>query len=338
MVLIHSRKPIFQFFPLAALTYLPSQCKFRTPSHLNNASAVQIHYIRIMNIGYILITLLLLAPFLAAATDTLLYRIYDTQLQEEISVNELAQRAVSADVLFFGEEHNDSVAHVLQHELFRYLHALHTPLALSLEMFTTDDQLVLDEYCAGLITEKNLASDVSLWKNYPDYRPLVEYARENGLRVVAANAPRRYTNRVTRAGLESLRDLPHQSRALLAPLPIDTLTGAYYEKFASLMGGHENMGSMKIYQSQNLWDATMAYRIHLFLTNYPNAKVLHLAGKFHTDEKLGTVAQLAKYAPHLRVLNISCFSHASFKAPDWDAFDHLADFIILTNPAIPRTY
>lgn len=150
-------------------------------------------------------------------------------------------------------------------------------------------------YLAGLITEKNFASDASLWKNHADYLPLVEYARKHGLRVVAANAPRRYTNRVSRAELESM------------------------------MGGHQNMGHMKIYQSQNLWDATMAYRIHLFLTNCPPAKVLHLAGEFHTDETLGTVAQLAKYAPHLRVRNISCFRHATFEAPDWDAFAHLAD-------------
>jgi len=300
---------------------------------------MQIPYIRNMNLRYgRIIAMCWLAPFLSSAADIPSYRIYDTRQREEISVGELAQRALDADVIFFGEEHNDSLTHVLQLELFRQLHVLHAPLALSLEMLTTADQLVLDEYLAGLITEKNFTSDAGLWENYADYRPLVEYARKHGLRVVAANAPRRYTNRVSRAGLESLHDLPYQSRALLAPLPIDTLTGPYYDKFASMMGGHQNMGDMKIYQSQNLWDATMAYRIHLFLTNYPRAKVLHLAGRFHTDEKLGTVAQLAKYAPHLRVRNISCFKHAAFEAPDWDAFAHLADFIILTNPETPPTY
>ncbi len=291
-----------------------------------------------MNIRYFLVAMCLILPAAALAADSLLYRIYDTAQKEEINVSELARRVAATQVVFFGEEHNDSVAHVLQHEVFRELHQLHTPTALSLEMFTTAEQLVLDEYLAGLITEKNLEADANLWRNYADYRPMVEYARENELRVIAANAPRRYTNRVTRAGLESLNDLPHPSRALLAPLPIDTLTGPYYDKFASLMGGHENMGTMKIYQSQNLWDATMAYRIHVFLLNFPDAKVVHLAGKFHTDEKLGTVAQLAKYAPHLSVSNISCFPHESFGQPDWPAFAHLADFVIITNPKVPRTY
>lgn len=291
-----------------------------------------------MNTRYLLAAMCLILPTLALAADSLLYRIYDTVQKKEISLGELAHRTAAAQVVFFGEEHNDSVAHVVQHEVFRELHRLHPRTALSLEMFTTAEQLVLDEYLAGLITEKNMETDANLWRNYADYRPMVEYARENGLRVIGANAPRRYTNRVTRAGLESLYDLPHPSRALLAPLPIDTLTGPYYDKFASLMGGHANMGTMKIYQSQNLWDATMAYSIYTFLLNFPDAKVLHLAGKFHTDEKLGTVAQLANYAPLLSVANISCFPHESFDKPDWPSFSHLADFIIITNPRVPRTY
>lgn len=274
----------------------------------------------------------------AQATDTLLYRIFDVAAQQEITADELARRASHADVLFFGEEHNDSVAHALQHQVLRQMNHLHPSIALSMEMFTTSEQLVLDEYLAGLITDRNLAADANLWNNYEDYRPMVEYARENGIRVIAANAPSRYTNRVTRLGLESLIDLPLQSLALLPPLPIDTLTGRYHEKFVALLGGHEGMGNLKIYQSQNLWDATMAYRIHTFLLNFPNTKILHLNGKFHSDEKLGTVAHLAKFAPNVSISNISCFAHDSFVDPNWNEFEHLGDFIVITNPEIPKTF
>lgn len=299
---------------------------------------MQINYICIMKTSYLLVLLAIIVPSLALAIDTPLYRIFDVSAQQEIDADELARRASTADVVFFGEEHNDSVAHILQYHVLRQMDSLHPSIALSLEMFTTGEQLVLDEYLAGLITDKNLATDANLWNNYDDYRPMVEYAKEKGIRVIAANAPRRYTNRVTREGLESLVELSHQSRALLAPLPIDTLTGRYFEKFANIMGGHENMGNMKIYQSQNLWDATMAYSIHTYLGNFPGTKILHLVGKFHTDEKLGTIAQLEKYAPHLSISNISCFSHESFNNPDWAAFEHLGDFIIITNPNIPRTF
>ncbi len=273
-----------------------------------------------------------------AQPDSTLYRIYDTHLGREITLHDLANALHRADVVFFGEEHNDSVAHVLQFELLKAMNEQYTNVALSMEMFVSDDQLVLDEYLSGLITERNLSKDAVLWNNYKDYRPLVEYAKEHQLYVLAANAPSRYTNRVTREGLESLNALDKSAKRILAPLPIDTLTGAYYDKFAGLMGGHEGMGNLKIYQSQNLWDATMAHRISKLARKKTIKKILHLNGRFHSDEKLGTVAQLRKYAPRLSVANISCFSHESFTKPDWSTFGHLGDYIILTDPAVAKTF
>lgn len=274
---------------------------------------------------------------LLAQSDSTLYRIYDTRSKHEITVEQLAEDLSHIDVVFFGEEHNDSVAHVLQYELLAAMHKQYTDVALSMEMFVSDDQLVLDEYLSGLITERNLSKDAVLWNNYSDYRPMVEYAKEHRLAVLAANAPSRYTNRVTREGLQSLRALDKTAKKLLAPLPVDTLTGAYYEKFTGLLGGHGGMGNLKIYQSQNLWDATMAHRISR-LYRKKSVKILHLNGRFHSDEKLGTVAHLKKYARRLSVVNISCFPHDGFEHPRWDEFKHLGDYIILTDPTVPKTF
>ena len=274
---------------------------------------------------------------LQAQADRSLYVIYDTQNKKEITLPELAAALEPVDIVLFGEEHNDSVAHVLQLELLKAMDERYDRVALSMEMFVSDDQLVLNEYLAGLITERNLSKDAALWSNYDDYRPMVEYAKEKRLPVLAANAPSRYTNRVTRDGLESLNALDKSAKRLLAPLPIDTLTGRYYEKFAGLMGGHEGMGNMKVYQSQNLWDATMAYRISTLFKEKNVHKILHLNGRFHSDEHLGTMAQLRSYLRRgTSIANISCFPGAELNQPDWDSFAHLGDFIILTNPAAIR--
>ncbi len=275
---------------------------------------------------------------LSFQTDSTLYRIYDTRTQREITLQQLVDELPRIDVLFFGEEHNDSVAHVLQHDLLRAMDERYEGVALSMEMFVSDDQLVLDEYLSDLITERNLEKDAVLWGNYKDYRPMVEYAKAHQLPVLAANAPSRYTNRVTRQGLESLNLLDKGAKSLLAPLPIDTLTGAYYDKFTGLMGGHEGMGNLKIYQSQNLWDATMAFRISKLAKKRSIKKILHLNGRFHSDERLGTVAHLRRYAPRLTIANISCFPHESFKEPDWASFGHLADYIILTDPTVDKSF
>lgn len=276
---------------------------------------------------------------LHAQLDHSSYIIYDTHKQAEITLQELAASLDHVDIVFFGEEHNDSAAHILQYELLSAMDERYDRVALSMEMFVSDDQLILDEYLAGLITERNLTKDVVLWNNYGDYRPMVEYAKENRLPILAANAPSRYTNRVTRSGLASLDELDKSAKRLLAPLPIDTLTGRYHEKFTGLMGGHEGMGDLKIYQSQNLWDATMAYRISRFFKEKNVKKILHLNGRFHSDEQLGTVAHLRNYVPRrISIVNISCFPDESFNKPDWASFVHLGDFIILTNPAIPKTF
>ena len=291
---------------------------------------------------FILATVIFMMVSVAAAyaqTDTTLYRIYDTQSKKEISIFELITSLQETDVLFFGEEHNDSVAHALQFEVFKAMAERYGEVALSLEMLVSDDQLVLDEYLEGLTTEINFSKDAVLWNNYADYRPLVVYAKEHELRVLAANAPSRYTNRVTRNGLESLDALSKPAKALLAPLPIDTLTGPYYEKFLGIMGGHNaGMGNLKIYQSQNLWDATMAYRIGKLARRMRGTKILHLNGRFHSDEKLGTVAQLNHYAPKLQVRNISCFSDERFSEPNWEVFHDLGDYIIITDPKVKRTF
>lgn len=267
------------------------------------------------------------------------YKIYSTLAQKLISPDDIINDMANADVLFFGEEHNDSTAHYLEFTLFKKLSEKYPQkTALSMEMFQTDCQLVLNEYLAGLIREKNLVTDARTWPNYKDYKPMIELAKANHLPVIAANAPTRYTNMVTRGGLDILKQLDPQAQNYLAPLPIDTATGAYYDKFAKIMGGHASMPGMQIYQSQNLWDATMGWSIAKFLKSHQGFKILQLNGGFHSEEKLGTVAQLKRYAPKLHILNIATYADDSFDNPDWSKFTGMADYIILTDPKVPKSY
>ena len=142
---------------------------------------------------------------------------------------------------------------------------------------------------------------------------------------------------VTMGGLQALDKLPAISKTFLPPLPIDTATGRYNEKFIETLGGH-SMGTMKIFQTQNFWDATMAWSIAKYLQKNKGYKVLQLNGRFHSDERLGTLAQLQKINPKIKIANISAFSADDFNNPNWDKYKVLGDFIIVTNPAIKRTF
>ena len=268
--------------------------------------------------------------FVCFGQSVVIYRAKD---MKPVSMDSVALELAAANVVFFGEEHDDSLGHVAQFELMKLLQARNPkPLALSLEMFETDCQTVLNEYLSGFINEDRLLKDARPWPTYQQhYRPMVELAKAKGLAVVAANAPRRYVSLVNRRGRASLDSLAKDAKKWLPPLPFDTLDGAYYQKFSKLMGGHGGF-SPSFYHSQSLWDATMAYNIAQALKQNKNQQVYHLCGRFHSDEYLGTVAQLRKLRPKTVIKTISCFSERSRADETAQGLPRLADFVIITNP------
>lgn len=288
-----------------------------------------------------LFTILFLLPFCILAQDSLSahYKIYSSSKQKIITLDEIADDMNKADVLFFGEEHNDSTGHYLERTMFKKLADKYPgKLALSMEMFETDCQVPLNEYLDGFIREKNFITEARAWKNYKDYRPMIELAKANHIPVTAANAPARYVNMTNRLSLASLQQLGTSSKVFLPPLPIDTATGTYYDKFVEVMGGHNAVSKSKVFQAQNLWDATMGYNIAKTFKAHPGFKIFQVNGGFHSEEKLGTAAQLKKYAPNIRILNIAAYADDSFDNPDWSKFTAKGDYIILTDPRLPKTF
>jgi uncharacterized iron-regulated protein len=275
---------------------------------------------------YILFACLLsISALVQAQAPAANYTIFNTKTGAEVSFADMLQSLSNADAVLFGEEHNDSIGHMLELDVLQHMHQQHgDKLALSLEMFETDVQGIMDEYLAGWISEKNFKKESRSWNNYNDYRPLIQYAQEKHLQVVCANAPARYTNMVTRNGLTALLQLPKATqKAYLPPMPVDTLTGAYYDQFLEVMGGH-TVPNMQLYQSQNLWDATMSYSITRAMKN---KVVLHLNGRFHSDRYLGTAYRVIQQHKKKNVYTISCF-----RADRYTPAEHqpLADFVILT--------
>jgi uncharacterized iron-regulated protein len=257
------------------------------------------------------------------------YTIYNTATKSKVTLADITNALANADIVFYGEIHDDSVGHIAELDILKAISAQYPgKAALSMEMFETDVQPVLNEYLSGFIREKNFITDSRAWPRYKtDYKPMVEFAKSNNIPVVAANAPARYTNMVTTSGLERLKVLNKTALSYMPPLPIDTATGAYYEKFVAEMGGHSAMGGMHIYQSQNLWDATMAWSIAQFYKKHKDFKIMQVNGGFHSEEKMGIVAQLKNYAPKVRVITINAYAGTT---PDWKTLANKADFVILT--------
>ncbi len=179
---------------------------------------------------------------LADSTLAEAYRIFRVDGQRA-TLDDVFEAIAAVDVVFLGEQHDDPVAHYLQAELLTQTRARMAsdemaprPLALSLEMFERDVQLILDEYLDDLITESHFLRSSRPWQNYKtDYRPMVEFMKAHGFRVLAANAPRRYANRVSRKGPASLEDLSVWAKGWLPPLPTPGPSPAYKAKWDKLM-------------------------------------------------------------------------------------------------------
>ncbi|MDI9319271.1 MAG: ChaN family lipoprotein [Phycisphaerales bacterium] len=261
------------------------------------------------------------------------FKIYDTHTSEQITITELSDRLGKTDVFFWGEEHNDTIGHILELKMLKLLSERYQgKLMLSLEMFETDCQVLLDEYLGGFISKEKFSKEVRLWDNYEDYSPMVEYAKAQHIPIVAANSPRRYNSLMSQRGPKSLDSLGDNSKEFIAKLPIYVpKKGKYYDKFVSAMGGADNIHSPNMFASQCLWDATMANSIERAHSNSRKGGiVMHVCGRFHSDEGLGTVAQLRRKNKDLKITTISCVPADDFGKPNRKDYEPLADFVILT--------
>jgi uncharacterized iron-regulated protein len=250
------------------------------------------------------------------------------------SYADLLKAAANSDIVLFGEEHDNPICHWLELELAKDLYdTLKNKLVLGAEMFEADQQIALNEYLRGVITEKTFTANTVLWGNYgTDYKPLVEFAKANKLKFVADNIPRRYANMVYNRGLASLDSIDANAKKWIAPLPIkyDSTVRAYKEIFDNA-GGH---GGQNLPKSQAVKDATMSYFI---LQNWkPGQTFLHFNGAYHSNNHSGLAWYLQKANPKLKILVISSLTQDSIEVLENENAG-LGDFILTIPESMTRT-
>ncbi|MGF2734179.1 ChaN family lipoprotein [Marinobacter sp. DUT-1] len=239
-------------------------------------------------------------------------RVIDTESGTPLTVRELAGQLADTDVVVVGEYHGHHASHLLQARLQQALFRQNPRQILTMEQFNVDHQDVLDRFLAGDLGETEMIEDAEAWSNYrASYRPLVEFARQERLPVIAANAPADVVRCVGRKGPDYLENLRPETRALLPETPfLDT--PAYKEKFVEAIGGSHGIENGELsermhntYHAQLLRDNTMARAILDARTNHPGHQILHVTGTFHSEERLGTIAVLSQRAPELSIAVIT---------------------------------
>jgi len=206
----------------------------------------------------------------------------------------LLAEAQNADIVLFGELHDNPIAHWLELELTKDLYkGWGSNTVMGAEMFEADNQEGLNMYLAGTIADTSLHRAVRLWPNYEtDYKPLVDFAKENKIPFIATNTTRKYASKVYMGGFEALETLNDSVKRWFAPLPIpyDSNERAYKEIFAN-SGGHNGQNLPK---SQALKDATMGWNI---MQNWsPGKHFIHYHGSYHSDNRSAITWYLNHYA------------------------------------------
>jgi uncharacterized iron-regulated protein len=286
----------------------------------------------------VMIIILVSMMLLSMKSDKPAYRIFDTK-SKTTKYKNLIRDAKGADIVLFGELHNNPIAHWLQVQLTKDLfEEKGDNLVLGAEMFETDNQLLLDEYIAELIRENNFENEAKLWKNYStDYKPLVSFAKNNRIPFIATNIPRRYASIVNQKGFEGLEELNEDALRLIAPLPVEydaELPG--YMAMMEMMGGMgKEQGNINFPKAQAIKDATMA---HFILKNWQPGKVfLHFNGAYHSNNYEGIVWYLKLAKPELNIMTISTVEQDTINDLQ-DEHRGIADYIICIPSDMIKSY
>ncbi len=247
-------------------------------------------------------------------------------LRNPLSIDRIVPDLAGSRIVYVGEAHDNYAHHQKQLEIIRELYALHPDLAIGLEQFQQPFQGALDEYITGKLTEKEMLHRTEWydrWRfDYRLYRPILTFARENRIPVIALNVSREITDKVSSQGLEGLT--PEERTSL--PATLDDSDPAYRARIQEAFDHHPNHGERKFerfLQVQVLWDEGMAVRVADYLKQHPAYKMVVLAGSGHLVYGQGIPNRVSRRLP-------DAASRIALPAESVDAELGIADYLLFT--------
>jgi uncharacterized iron-regulated protein len=259
----------------------------------------------------------------------------------EIAIyDDMIKDLVISDMVFFGEYHNDPISHWMQIEISKsFFEIKGDKLFFGAEMFETGNQLVINEYLAGLYPNKKMINEITqLWSNYKtDYKPLMDFAKENNLRFIASNIPRRYASMINKMGIDALKKLSPEALTLIGPdleKYFDPTVKAYAE-MADKMGGHIPANMLYIQTAQAAKDATMA---HFSLKNFsPGDLLFHFEGSYHSNYKQGIIWWINKIQLGLKIKSITTVFQSEWNEMTDKEKTEIANYTIVVADNMTKT-
>ncbi len=279
------------------------------------------------------ISIFLLTAFvnITAAQDKPAYQLFKND-GKKVKYEKMIKDLAESDMVFFGEYHTDPISHWMQLEMSKsFFEIKGDKLFFGAEMFENGNQLVINEYLSGLYAEDKMIPEITqMWKNYStDYKPLLDFAKENGLRFIATNIPRRYASMINKKGIEALKELSPEARAMIGPdleKYFDPTVKAYAE-MKDMMGEHAPPNMLNIQTAQAAKDATMA---HFSLMNFnPGDFLFHFQGYYHSNHEQGIIWWINKIRPGLSIKSVTTVTQTEWNEMTDDEKSTIANYIIV---------
>jgi len=244
-------------------------------------------------------------------------------LRSNLDLDKVVSSVASSRVIYVGEIHDDYADHLTQLEIVRRLYAINPNIAIGMEQFQQPFQEIIDRYIRSELDEKGLIREtewMERWKfDYRLYRPILSFAREKRIPVIALNLSKEIVGKVSKSGLDGLS---LEDKAMI-PAEIDFSDKAYHERLKSIYEKHshsDKKGFERFLQVQLLWDEGMAERASEYLRSNPDRQLVVLAGSGHLMYGSGIPQRVSRRVQGERTIILP--------AGDFKAVPGVSDFLV----------
>lgn len=219
--------------------------------------------------------------------------------RKQLSFGQFIEQLLEADLICIGETHDSDPHHQVQLLIIKGLFSRDERLGVGMEMFQRPFQKEIDRYFRGEISETYFlkASEYEQrWgHDWGLYRPIVEFARRNGIPLAALNVPRELTSRLSKVGHNGLT---REEKEQLGPVDFQVKRhrNHWYEQLAKLHGQAKVSEEQKerSYQVMTAWDEYMAASAARFQQERRLRRMVVLAGSGHIDHGFGIPDRAAR--------------------------------------------
>jgi len=215
-----------------------------------------------------------------------------------VEFKEVIADADGSEIIFIGDTHDVIKQHENQLDIIRALYAKKIPLAIGLEMFTSDNQRQLDDWIAGKLDEEDFKLTYSRnWSyDWQLYRDIFIFARDNHIPMIALNIPKPIMSKVVAQGSSALSDTDKKEMPPHITWTLNTHQTEYLKRiFTQVFGNRSKAVSFANFcDAQALRNNGMAWNISKFKEKFPKNKIVVITGTWHAI-KNGVPEQLKLY-------------------------------------------